>query len=820
MTEYARLKTKLKNIVTGKYKSPAKVRTNFAYEEHVVEPNSNFNNQSLAGPPTLQQTQDKLKSLNTFSPSTNPIVNKMRAIEIMANTPKNPVLQSNATASQTMDNSAQYEEKYKHTPKTYEGYMKHAPYVTDDERAWLEKQAEAVATADDYRKEAEKSKADLVHLDSLYNDAMRNFTQEDDAIDKKIKGKEKEFASFQEKAEQKEYESRTKDILKNDVKARTIIEQYYRLKNESVETDTYSQMMNGGKTDSVYTSDEEKRIIQNFNNLAQKGYNPEELYTYYKRQKEAEASSYAIESLKKEAEERPVAMSALSTIDNAVGSIGDAGKYIGAGVIEFVTGEKQYIDTNDTAAARTQAIRGAVSEKIGENIDDETASGVAQFLYQTGMSMADFLVTLPLNFIPGIGQGLQLAVLSTSAGTSAAKEAYDNTGKASNALSTGLVAGIAETLLEKVSIDELFKIFNSKDATTVVNILKNAAKQSGVEAIEEGSTNIINTMADGLINGDKSAFSLEYQEYISQGLSEDEAMQKCIASLAKQLALDAAGGALSGGVIGGGASTINYAGIKIDTKRESQEIGKEYMAREDFDVNALLSEAKASSNPKAVSIANAIEKQMKKNVNYKVEAVDVGNLVKLVATSPKAETSTETETNQPETETNYPEIQSAETNVQQNAEEVKSYGFGEQHPNGVNATDSKGNQLVIRRIESSARVYGEADNRVKVMTTDGKIIDANELTFNLPQYNELASAAKNFDTNGARALVAYYESYADYKEHKTNMQEYLEGFTKLYEAGRMGGTWENVKNHRSYAGYINSIGFTAARNALWSGDND
>ena len=41
-----------------------------------------------------------------------------------------------------------------------------------------------------------------------------------------------------------------------------------------------------------------------------------------------------------------------SVLDNAVGSVGDAFKYIGAGIAENVTGEYQWINTYDTAAAR------------------------------------------------------------------------------------------------------------------------------------------------------------------------------------------------------------------------------------------------------------------------------------------------------------------------------------------------------------------------------------------------------------------------------------------------------------------------------------
>mgnify|MGYP001027297186 CR=1 FL=1 len=67
-----------------------------------------------------------------------------------------------------------YEEKYKDTPKTYKGYMKHAPYVSKDEREWLEKQAEQYATAEDYKKEADKASADYNYLNSIKADVQGN----------------------------------------------------------------------------------------------------------------------------------------------------------------------------------------------------------------------------------------------------------------------------------------------------------------------------------------------------------------------------------------------------------------------------------------------------------------------------------------------------------------------------------------------------------------------------------------------------------------------------------------------------------------------
>ena len=38
--------------------------------------------------------------------------------------------------------------------------MNHAQYVSSDEREWLEKHAEQYATAEDFKKEADKAKAD------------------------------------------------------------------------------------------------------------------------------------------------------------------------------------------------------------------------------------------------------------------------------------------------------------------------------------------------------------------------------------------------------------------------------------------------------------------------------------------------------------------------------------------------------------------------------------------------------------------------------------------------------------------------------------
>ena len=717
-----------------------------------------------------------------------------------------------------------YAEKYKDTPKTYEGYMKYAPYVSKDEREWLEKQAEQYATAEDYKKEADKASADYNYLNSIKADVQGNGGVASNKLEDLISEANTNYNKYKSSARKKEYEEkaeRLKEILDNDVNAKTAVELYYDYQKEKEKGEWKV-------SDFKYTPEQARNIIRNFKALADKGYDPDALYTYYDRVKREEASAENLQKIQQDAMNNPVGASLWSVGDNVVGSIGDAVNYIGAGIAEDVTGEYQWIDTNDTAAARVNTVRGTVSDMIEGGMDNETAGKIASFLYQTGMSMADFAATAPLNLVPGVGTGLQMVLLSTEAGTAQAKETYDNTGNAANALKTGILAGIAEAFFEKFSIENL-KAFKSVAPDNVKSILKNAGKQMFTEASEEALTTIANTLTDSIINGDMSAIALEYQGYIDEGYSEEEATLKCAESFAKQVALDAAGGAVSGGVLGGGVSAVSYAQGKINSniaiKKSAQELGQEVMSSEEFDINVLLEQAKNSSNEKAENIAKSIEKKMSKNENYKVDSVDVGNLVKLLETEnisgAVSENTDENEGENTGTEKKATaNTESNETISKEKIEEHSKYKFGSNHKNGLNATDRKGNKVVIVGVESSSRAYGEADNKVRVIASDGRVYNTDSLTFSLPEYNILMNAAKNFDTNGAGTLVQEYGDYVNFKGEEGNVSNYISAYSELYEAGKMGGSYKRVANHKYYAKYIDELGPQRAIQAVKAGNMD
>lgn len=722
-----------------------------------------------------------------------------------------------------------YSEKYKDTPKTYEGYMQYAPYVGEEERQWLESQADEFATSEDYRKSAEKAQGELKYLTHLshitglkaeitgdksaYNPKVQNRIEDADA---KVK-------EYKDKAEQKEYEEKTKDIIEGDARVRSIVQQYYAYQKNSEQrkSDNDETVRIDLKSGNKYTPEQEQRIVENFNNLANEGYDPKALYTYYDRAMQEQASIENLQKIQQDAMNNPVGASAWSVLDNVVGSVGDAFKYIGAGIAEDVTGEKQWINTYDTAAARVNTVRSTVSDKIGADIGNETAGKVASFLYQTGMSLADFAATLPLNLVPGVGTGLQMVLLSTEAGTAAAKDAYENTGKASNALMTGVAAGIAEAFFEKFSIENL-KAFEAVSPDSLKSVLKNAGKQMFTEASEEGLTTIANTMTDCIINGNMSSIALEYQGYIDEGYTKEEATAKCAENFGKQVLLDAAGGAVSGGVLGGGVSAISYAKGNInanyDLKKSAEEIGKEVMSDENFDINLLLEQAKNSSNEKAESIAKSIEKKMSGNKNYKVNSVDVGNLMKLIgAESLKSTISENTDVKNDGVTANEENINTI--SKEEITEHIK-YNFGNSHKNGITATDNKGKSVVIVGFESSARYYGEADNKVRVIADDGRVYNADSLTFNLPEYQSLMNAAKNFDTNGAGTLVQEYGDYVNFKGKESDINNYIDTFTQLYEAGKMGARYNRVAAMKYYGKYIDAIGPQRAMLAVEAGNKD
>ena len=272
----------------------------------------------------------------------------------------------------------------------------------------------------------------------------------------------------------------------------------------------------------------------------------------WRRASNSEAMSLSNQSWAEATREHPILASALSiplSITSGLGYLDLATQKIGNPdkAIDFNTG------TMRAAGAGTTIRETAV----------EDMNGLESFLYQTGMSMADSTAIAALSQLGVPGASV---LLSGSAATSAAREAKERGGTDAQALGYGLAAGIAEGLFETVSLEMLTKnaigrlgrqAAEQAGTQRILTLLKSAGIQAATEGSEEVFTTIANTIFDAVIMGDKSEYAQNKQLYMDAGMSEGEAKKKAAEDWLTGILGDFLGGALSGGIMGGTASTIS-----------------------------------------------------------------------------------------------------------------------------------------------------------------------------------------------------------------------------------------------------------------------
>lgn len=226
------------------------------------------------------------------------------------------------------------------------------------------------------------------------------------------------------------------------------------------------------------------------------------------------------------------------------------------------------IDPYDPAFASSinQAIkRATVAGEIDKSVDAEWASTVLQFLYNTGMSIADFgMLSLTMGSFGVAGEAAQLAIMGMGSAADTTRDVILRGGTQQQAMQMGTLAGIYEMLFEKVSLDHFITL---TDKAAKGAFVKNLLKQAGIEASEEFFTEIAGVLTDELVMGELSNYNTLVAEYKRKGQSEEEAQKVARMSIAKDIAWAAAGGALSGGTmggIGGVAGMINTAQVGRD----------------------------------------------------------------------------------------------------------------------------------------------------------------------------------------------------------------------------------------------------------------
>lgn len=208
------------------------------------------------------------------------------------------------------------------------------------------------------------------------------------------------------------------------------------------------------------------------------------------------------------------------------------------------------------------------AQTIREEVGGTIESPFLRFLYDTGMGTLDFAATAPF------GEVASLAIMGTNAFANTAREASAKGATTDEAFALGLISGAAEVLTEKAGLERLYGQLGSKSSKPIRQALTEAAKSALSEGTEEIVSEVVNTVADLLIMGDKADLRQAEKEYMAQGLSESDAKKQALEDWIRDgLLMSYAGGAVGGLMMSGPAILVNKIATDVRIGQDIQQSG-------------------------------------------------------------------------------------------------------------------------------------------------------------------------------------------------------------------------------------------------------
>ena len=504
------------------------------------------------------------------------------------------------------------------------------------------------------------------------------------------------------------------------------------------------------------------------------------------------------------AKEHPVGSSAFSVLESplkGLSYLGQAADYLSDGEIDQNAGYNKFSYINS-------AIRNEVNTIVEDNW-----GGVGSFAYQTGMSMGDFLLNTA---ITGGNQALSLAIMGTGAAADATISAKDRGLSDNQAFALGTIAGAAEIITEKVSLDALL----DKTALTK-SAMGYFLKNTLAEGSEEVGSDIINLVADVLISKDKSEWQTSIDAYEAEGMTEKEAFWRAVRDQAENMGLDGLGGAVSGGVMSGAGIAIN-AGLNEYGARRT---GAEFQAMGDDVVQATIQEGLAS-DPSTQSYKLAVQLQQKLDAGQTLTNAEIGRLYQANVQAIDAEDGSgdlllraAEEVTQKGRVTNNTAIdilnnptaintltQEAGLNISEDMSKSQQRKAVKNAVEALARTQSD--------VSTNARETAPAATEARQTATQETVRPAMQVEQQRPAAQQaydirrVRDAAASLGENGAKALSASYDG-------SVRADGYYAGFASYYEAGISGIDMDKVQSR--YAAQLNQAQRFAAYSA---GQND
>ena len=534
-----------------------------------------------------------------------------------------------------------------------------------------------------------------------------------------------------------------------------------------------------------------------------------------KRQNEAYT-----EKMKQYATEHPVLSS-----DSSVA----AGFATGLGALEtmrqnaenVLTGNNAPVDINSKPFRPINA-QSTIRNTVMENFQgSEDVKALKRFLYQTGMSMADFGTQAAAGALVGgfageaaslagasaeraaqitatISKNASLPIMGAGAMSQTVKEVIENGGTNDQAMQLGLIAGAAEMVTERLGIDNLSKL-SSQGVNSVKRAVHKIIAEGAIpEGLEEVVSDIVNNVANDEIMQENSDFNQAVERYmtpnamtgehISRRQAEDLAMKDRI----KNMALSFAGGALSGGIMAAGAYGSGYV--------EGGYLGRELNSYEDFSDAQLIRDGKAMAGTNSADLAEYYEgkgklsdRQRAELFNQILQDSDGKYTPSPEITQDEAEDTkigegatqeakpvelTAEDLQEPQIDTQAKEKKAVQENVRQREKEPET--GAQRSVEGVNYKGLQGDIEGIDRVENG-KIYA------RVNTGDATIVQpVSSLNFDNAVTQALYQTAEGYKNAGARNFVMEYNG--------ESLIAYEKGFNAYYDAATVGIPMRKVNN--------------------------
>lgn len=458
-------------------------------------------------------------------------------------------------------------------------------------------------------------------------------------------------------------------------------------------------------------------------------------------------------------------------LGNVIGSVTSGAGYL-QDVADTVRGKK--IDRNNVGhrmSGLENATREGLKEAARENIADSPAT---DFAVDTGLSMAQSLARLPFGYA-----GLGIAGLS--AATGAEEDALSQNVSAKKALAQGTAQGIAEGLFEKFSLGNL-KSMQSVPVYSWKDVAKNIAKQMGTEASEEMATEATNALTDRLIMGDKSRWVQDKENSSTLGAAE---------ALAERIGLAGLGGAISGGIMGGGGMLVSGINQQRYGRANALDNYQEIAESIDTDLASYktFEDAKRAVNLKSLAWRYAILQASGGEPTAMQQGAFMRDYYDLIpgvkdfsedTTPAREETASAAQNNE--------NIQD-QTDIAQKTQKQETRNA---YPYNPNLTDEQIQEIIAKDFADEVAAGEQENQKVAPVQQPESRIESEETRQTVPEtmenvrtesstenvdYDTLNDYAKGLGENGRKAFVENYDG-------NLSIDDYQTAYGRYYDAGR------------------------------------